>query len=85
MKFKEIGAAVFIALTVLMAFHIVMVKAAVPGDVTGDGIVDINDVAAVAGAFGKKTGDTGYSLTLDLNGNGVIDIFDLVFVVLHYT
>jgi len=85
MKFKEIGAAVFIALAVLMAFNVLMVKAAVPGDVNDDGVVNIADIAAAAGSFGKKTGDPGFNSAADVNGDGVISILDLVFIIIHYT
>ena len=85
MKFKEIGVALLLALTVLMAFNVLMVRAAVPGDVTGDGVVDIGDVAAVAGSFGKHSGDAGFNPDADVVVNEQIDIFDIVFVVLHYT
>ena len=45
-----------------------------PGDVNGDGIVNILDLTLVAQGFG--TGD----LTVDVNGDGVVNVFDLVFV-----
>ena len=45
-----------------------------PGDVNGDGIVNILDLTLVAQGFG--TGD----LTADVNGDGVVNVFDLVFV-----
>jgi len=85
MKFKEIGAAVFICLAVLMAFNIVMVKAAIPGDVNDDGKVNIVDVSVAAGAFGKQIGDEGFNSAADVNGDGHINILDLVFIIIHYT
>ena len=45
-----------------------------PGDINGDGIVNILDLTLVAQGFG--TGD----LTADVNGDGVVNVFDLVFV-----
>ncbi len=85
MKFKEIGVALFLALAVLMAFNVLMVRAQIPGDVNGDGVVDIGDVAAVAGSFGKQSGDPGFNPNADLNSDGRIDVFDLVLVVMNYT
>ena len=41
-------------------------------DVTGDGVVNILDLVAVANAFGKAE--------LDLNGDGIVNILDLVIV-----
>ena len=50
----------------------------VQGDITGDGIVDIYDLRAVAVYFDVKQGDPLWSAAsaYDLNGNGVIDIYD---------
>jgi len=84
MKFREIGVALFLALAVLMAFNVVMVRAVLIGDVNHDLVVDIGDVSAVAGSFGKHFGDAGYNPDADLNGNNQIDIFDLVMVAIHY-
>jgi Dockerin type I domain len=85
MKFKEIGAAVFIALAVLMSFSVLMARASVPGDVNGDGLVNIADVAAAAAVFGKRLGDTGFNPAADVNADGVVNILDLVFILVHYT
>jgi len=84
MKFREIGVALFLALAVLMAFNVVMVRAVLIGDVNHDHVVDIGDVSAVAGSFGKHLGDVGYNPDADLNGNNQIDIFDIVIVAIHY-
>ena len=47
---------------------------ALPGDINGDGVVNIFDLTLVAQAFGKD------GLEADVNGDGVINVFDLVFV-----
>ena len=47
-------------------------KASNPADVTGDGIVNILDLVAVANAFGETEPD--------LNGDGIVNILDLVIV-----
>ena len=52
----------------------------VPGDVSGDGKVDIVDLSGVAFNFGKKSGDSGFNSKYDVVVNGVIDISDLSFV-----
>jgi hypothetical protein len=41
------------------------------GDVTGDGQIDIMDLAKIGGRYGE------YDEILDLNGNGKVDIFDI--------
>jgi hypothetical protein len=84
MKLKEIGIAVVLALAITMALNVASVRA-ITGDVTGDDVVDILDIAAVAGVFGAKTGDPTYNPAADINSNGLIDIFDLVSVVINLT
>lgn len=84
MKFKEIGVALFLALAVLMAFNVVMVRAVLVGDVNHDHVVDIGDATAVGVSFGKQLGDAGYNPDADVNGNNQIDVFDLVMVAIHY-
>jgi len=49
----------------------------VPGDVDGDGDVDIFDLFAVASAFGTVTGDAGYNPACDFDSDGDVDINDL--------
>jgi len=48
-----------------------------PGDVDGDGDVDIFDLFAVASAFGTVEGDTGYNPACDFDSDGDVDINDL--------
>jgi len=53
----------------------------IPGDVDGDGDVDISDLVIVGSSFGKSPGDAGYDPRADANDNGgAIDIADLVLV-----
>jgi hypothetical protein len=46
----------------------------------GEATVNIADLVSVAQAYGKTTNDTGYSTTLDMNKDGVIDIIDIAYV-----
>ena len=84
MKLKEIGIAVVFALAITMALNVASVRA-ITGDVTGDDVVDILDIAAVAEVFGTQTGDPTYNPTADINSDGLIDIFDLIIVVINLT
>jgi hypothetical protein len=47
------------------------------GDVTGDGIVDNNDLNAVAAAIGQTTPPGMTPLNADVNGDGSVTSFDL--------
>jgi hypothetical protein len=60
------------------------VKVTVAGDLNGDWIVDIFDIAPIAIAFGTSRGQPGYNQNADLNHDGVIDIFDIVQVALVF-
>lgn len=55
-----------------------------PGDVNGDGKVDIIDMSLVSAHFGTKIGDANYLPAADLNHDGKIDIVDLSIVSSHF-
>lgn len=46
---------------------------AVPGDLTGDGVVDFHDLLELAGQFGQR----GFNLPADLDGDGIVTMDDL--------
>ncbi len=48
-----------------------------PGDADGDGIVNQNDLRAIAAAMGSKAGDARYNFEADANRDGKIDSKDL--------
>ena len=51
-------------------------KPVVKGDINGDGVIDVNDVMALAGAV--NSGDDLDATVTDVNGDGVIDTFDVM-------
>lgn len=53
-------------------------------DVRNQGSVDLIDVATAALFYGAAVGSSGYSLSLDLNRDGVINILDLALMVSYY-
>ena len=50
----------------------------IPGDINGDGTVDIYDAIQLAGAFGSSPGDTKWNPNADINGDGTVDIYDAI-------
>jgi len=50
------------------------------GDVGGDGLVDISDIAAIARAWGSVPGDPNWDPDCDLNGDEIVDISDMSMV-----
>jgi hypothetical protein len=54
------------------------------GDVSGNGIVDIEDVQLVTSKWRTSVGDPGYHPDCDLDEDGDIDIVDIMLVVAHW-
>ena len=55
-----------------------------PGDVNGDGVVDIFDCVTIALAYSSTPNDPNWSPNADITNDNLIDIFDLVIVALHF-
>jgi hypothetical protein len=47
-------------------------------DYSGDGSLDVNDVMIFRDAFGSELGDPNYAEIVDTDGDGDVDIFDVV-------
>lgn len=54
------------------------VKVVIPGDVNGDGTVNILDAIKLAGAFGSVPGDSKWNPNADINGDGTVNILDAI-------
>jgi len=54
------------------------------GDVNGDWIVNIIDLARVARAYKARVGQPRYDAAADLNNDGIVDVWDLYIVATHY-
>lgn len=46
-------------------------------DFNGDGVLDNNDVLAFKAAFGSEEGDDNYDASVDVDGDGDVDLFDV--------
>ena len=55
----------------------------IPGDINGDGIVNILDAIVLINCFGKSSGQPGYNQAADLNPDGIIDIYDVILFSFH--
>lgn len=66
----------------LFAYRPLYVMACV-ADFNDDGVRDIVDIMIVVAADGSQVGDPNYSVWLDMNGDGIIDIND-VYIARHY-
>ena len=53
-------------------------------DTNGDGIVNIKDLAFVAGVFGSTLSSPGYDGRADIDGSGAINILDLTAVAIYF-
>jgi hypothetical protein len=54
------------------------------GDCNGDDQVTIGDLLQVVTAYGGRVGGPGYDAQADLDGNGLVNILDLLAVVNHF-
>lgn len=56
----------------------------IPGDINGDGAVDIYDALLASAAFGSSPGNPNWNQAADLNGDGTIDIYDMIILAAHF-
>jgi len=61
-----------------------IVKVKIPGDINGDGVVDIYDALLGALAYGSVPGDPNWNPAADLNGDGHVDIYDVIIIANHF-
>ena len=55
-----------------------------PGDLDGDGDIDLSDLAALLAAYGTVAGDTNYNPDADLDADGDVDLSDLAALLAVY-
>jgi hypothetical protein len=56
----------------------------IPGDLDGDGDVDLSDLAELLAAYGTCVGDPDYNPDADLDDSGCIDLADLATLLSNY-
>ncbi|MBI4331212.1 MAG: hypothetical protein HY673_08025 [Chloroflexi bacterium] len=54
------------------------------GDINADGKVDLIDLGIVMGAFNRRRGEAGFDPGADLNGDGIVDVFDVVTIGINF-
>jgi hypothetical protein len=59
-------------------------EAPLPGDLDGDGDVDLTDLAGMLTAYGTCIGDPDYNPAADIDGNGCVELPDLAALLSHY-
>ena len=59
--------------------------AGIPGDVDGDGDVDLTDLAMLLSAFDTCLGDPGFIPGADANSNGCVDLADLALLLSNFS
>jgi hypothetical protein len=53
----------------------------VPGDLNGDGVVDVNDLLIIIADWGPCSGEC----PADLNGDGVVSVGDILAILSYWT
>ena len=56
----------------------------IPGDVNGDTVVNMRDIALVARAFGSNKTSSNWNLYADINGDGVVNMRDVALAARHF-
>jgi hypothetical protein len=70
--------------TLAGGFRSVTATPAILGDVNGDGIVNLRDVAIMAAAWGTTPGDFRWNELADVNKDGVVNLRDLLLVAMGF-
>jgi hypothetical protein len=66
------------------AWNTAYLPAPLPGDINGDGCVNLADLGILLAAYGTCLGDAGYNPAADLNYSGCIDLADLEILLANY-
>ncbi|MEM3576966.1 MAG: CARDB domain-containing protein [Candidatus Bathyarchaeia archaeon] len=61
-----------------------IVYVGIPGDINGDGTIDIYDAILLSTSFGAKQGDPNWNPNADIDNTNEIDIFDAIILSTHF-
>jgi parallel beta-helix repeat protein len=56
----------------------------IPGDVNGDGGVDIYDAIVISNSFMSTSGSRKWNANANINGDNIVDIYDAIILANHY-
>jgi hypothetical protein len=73
-----------VSLTHANRFELEEISPVLPEDLNNDGIVNMRDIAIVAGLFGTRKGDNNWNSIADLDGNGIVNMRDVSRVAKSY-
>ncbi|MBI5866561.1 MAG: hypothetical protein HZB38_19010 [Planctomycetes bacterium] len=62
----------------------VLIPHTVPGDVDGDGHVDLGDLTLLLSSFGLCSGESSFNPAADFNGNGCVELADLAVLLANF-
>ena len=60
------------------------VTIAIPGDIKGDGVVDIYDAILLSGTYNAKPGNSNWNPNADINSDSIVDIYDAIILAGNY-
>ena len=59
------------------------VKIVVPGDINGNGVINIIDAILLGNSFGSKPGYSNWNPNADINSNNIVNILDAIILATH--
>lgn len=80
---RRVAVSIIVAILLLAAVTVVSASEPIPGDITGDGRVNVLDLILVGQSW-QLSGHPGW-VAADMNTDGWVNILDLIMVCQHWT